>query len=252
MVNARLAGSRELFLLDTGATDTVIGRGAAERLGLDDRSRPILSGLNGRYQLTRVVRVESLALGGFSFADFDAMIIDLGPIRAAIGADIAGVIGCNVLALQPFELDFASDRLRLGPFPSTVRAGEGLAASVPLREIGGGYFVEAALGGGTLLFLIDSGAVPTTVSREVDLGDSVLSSSVDRVRNTQASGVELEKAESAVLASLRLGHVERRRFPVDRGDENLLGADFFEGLVLRIEPGAGRALVRRPGGEGGP
>ncbi len=122
LVAVGLGAADELFLLDTGAAETVISSAAAERAGLVESARTVLAALNDSFGLHALVRVDRLTLGARAYADFEALILDLSHLEGVLGVELAGVLGMNVLGQSPFEIDFVRDVLRIGGSLTAFRA----------------------------------------------------------------------------------------------------------------------------------
>ncbi len=247
LVEVRLGPVNELFLIDTGAADTVVAPAAAERAGLGESARPVLTAINATFSVRPLVRVDDLSIGSRVYTDFEAIVLDTSHLHAVLGREISGILGMNVLGQTPFELDFVNDVLRIGGSFEAFASGKPAGAVDTLfgvLELDGTFVAELAVEGRTARFVIDSGAVPTTVQPDRGFERPVYGRASTRF---DASGVELAHVESVVLDSLSLGHVRRRNFAVDLGEFNLLGADFLQGTVLFIDPGIGQAVIRTAG-----
>jgi predicted aspartyl protease len=250
LVAARIGPEDELFLLDTGAVDTVISRAAAERAGLLESARPVLAALNGAFGLRSLVRIDSLSLGGRVYENFEALVLDTSHLDAALGSEVSGIVGMNLLSLAPFEIDFAHDELRIGRSRETFESARPAGArdsEFPLLDLDGTFVAELAVEGSVALFVIDTGAVPTTVQPDQGFRRPLRGGESKRF---SATGVRPVLVQTVVLESLTLGHVRRRDFAVDIGEFNLLGADFLQELSLFIDPAASRGILRSPGPPG--
>ena len=246
-----LEGHRLLFLVDTGAATSVLSHKSAQALGLSQRARPVLGALNASFQLQHVLPVTSLVLGESAYADFDILIVDIAGIRAGLGRDVAGVLGANVLGLQPFEIDFRSATLRLGRSDADFASTRGpleTESRQSVEELSGGWFVRASADGREGFFLIDSGADATQV------GSALAAYSVritaEEGQSFDATGSRTELVRGLELDSLAVGEVVRRNVRVNVADPSLLGADFFDDMLLRIDPGRSELILRtRAAGE---
>jgi predicted aspartyl protease len=241
----RLEGHELLFLLDTGASSSVMSRRAARALGLEERTRPVLGAVNESWQLQQVLPVDSLELGTARFSDFELVVMDLSPIRAGLGREVAGVLGANVLGAQPFEIDFPRRRLWLGRSEAAFERDRGADqrdGQLPLRGISGGYFVTAAAESMEAWFLVDSGASQTQI------GEALASRVGDRSsrlgRSYDAVDTRFEPLMEARLGSLMVGQLTRSGVQVSVGEPTLLGLDFLADLHLRIDPGEQRLTLR--------
>lgn len=244
LVRARLDAVDAVFLLDTGAAQTVIDQVAAERAGLLVDARPVLAAFEGGPALHPLARVGRLSIGAWLYTNFEAVVLDLSHLDAGLGSDISGILGMNVLGRRPFELDLAANELRIGRSREAF-----LAARLPgatdsefaLFELNGTVVAELMLEGRDAVFVIDTGAVPTTVQPELGLRNEPQARMWTRF---DATGARSQMIETVRLESLALGHVQRRDFPVDLGSFNLLGADFLQGLSLFIDAEGGHGIVR--------
>ncbi len=244
LVEVRLGPAVELFLLDTGAADTVIAPAAAERANLGGTARHVLTAVNASFGVRPLVRVDELSIGSRIYTDFEAIMLDTSHLHAALGREISGIIGMNVLGQTPFEIDFVNDVLRIGGSLEAFVAGRPSGARDTIfgvLDLDGTLVVELSVEGRAARFVIDSGAVPTTVQPDGRFERPVYSRASTQLH---ASGAELSQVRSIVLDSLALGHVRRRNFVVDFGEFNLLGADFLQGTRLFIDPESGQGVLR--------
>jgi predicted aspartyl protease len=244
-VPVELGGHRLLFLVDTGAAASVLSRHAADELGLSQRTRRILGALNASFQIQQVLPVDELAVGDIVFGDFDLLIVDIAGIRAGLGPEVAGVLGANLLGVQPFEIDFVRASLWLGrteaDFAATRSAFE-IESRQPVEELSGGWFVRANADGHDGFFLIDSGADATQVGP--GLAAHSVRITAEEGRSYDATGSRTELVRRLELDSLAVGDVVRRNLRVNVADPSLLGADFFDGLLLRIDPQRDEMVLR--------
>jgi len=247
LIEVRLSGVPHLFLLDTGSEVTYLDVGAAHEHGLLANSRPILGAVNGRFGIQRLVGVGDLAVGDFTYDDFEIGLIDLGSVRDALGAPVAGVLGMNVLGLQSFVLDFAGRALQLDVGALTARriaAAHGCAHDVPAHWMGRGLYVPVAVSGREGLALIDSGAFPSEIDRQLAAG--LPTEDPHRVTSYSARSEEEETVVRTVVPELRVGSLEATRVPMLVADESVLGADFFHSLVLGVPLGASEIVIASP------
>ncbi len=246
LVEVQLGPAKERFLLDTGAVNTVIAPAAAVRAGLGESARPVLTALNASFDVRPLVRVDELSIGSRVYADFEAVVVDTSHLHRILGSEISGIIGMNVLGQTPFEIDFVNDALRIGGSLEAFASARPTGAAdtiFSVLDLDGTLVAELSIEGLPARFVIDSGAVPTTVQADRAFERPVYGGVTTRF---DALGAEPARVESVVLDSLVLGHVRRRNFVVDLGEYNLLGADFLQGTVLFIDPESGQGVLRTP------
>ncbi len=162
LVAARINGSRPVrLLLDTGARGIVIDSGTARKLDLETVAASRLGGFGdaGRGE-SRVALARSVTFGDLAFED---CLIEVAGQNLTAGAD--GVIGADVFERFRIGVDGRAGVLQLAPFDDSPRAGS--QASVPAVGIGKLLLVKVRVQGGSEgLFLVDTGAAFTTVSRQ--------------------------------------------------------------------------------------
>lgn len=94
------------FALDTGSTLTCVDDRVADRLALPERvgMRGVTAGAKGVGRM-RVVRIDSLRVGGVAMRELDACVVDLAHARE-LGVEIEGLIGLNFLRAYRVGIDF--------------------------------------------------------------------------------------------------------------------------------------------------
>src|SRR5712691_4805229 len=89
----RVSGSQELpFILDTGASVSVIDRPQAESLGLAAAARGDVSTGGGDIKAADIKGL-TLQIGDLSLPDLNVLAIDLSGLSAGLGQRIAGILG---------------------------------------------------------------------------------------------------------------------------------------------------------------
>ncbi|MCU0722376.1 MAG: retroviral-like aspartic protease family protein [Planctomycetes bacterium] len=107
-----LAGRPALFILDTGASHTVLDRGRLAAFGLRERvTRQKAGGLGTTIHAVSRTRAGSLALGGVETGPRALNAIDLAHVNAALtqhrAQAVDGVIGGDLLAELAAVIDYA-------------------------------------------------------------------------------------------------------------------------------------------------
>ena len=165
-VDVAVNGSKPLpFLLDTGATGSLVSPAAARLAGLRGTESTVIGGpgsggSSGEGSLGKsageIVHGVSLRVGGFEFPRQDVVVTSLGAVTAGTGHRTDGIL--SVADLAVLEIDYGSSVIR---FNETDRVpSEG---GIPLRFENGFPLIEAEIGlpeGGrvTGTFLVDTGA----------------------------------------------------------------------------------------------
>jgi len=165
-INRRSAG---LFLVDTGASITVVDTGVAGRLDLPVVGHGRASGVAGQ-QAFEWRGVETL-----SFADIVALpvgrvaALSMHQMLGGVGVSPGGVVGYGSFGTSPYTIDFPQRQLVLHRRDAFVPPAG--ATKLKVRRMGGVPVIEATLGAGEqrlVWLLIDTGAHnPLTLPAEL-------------------------------------------------------------------------------------
>jgi predicted aspartyl protease len=208
------------FLLDTGASPTVLDRRLAKKLQLEELPG-VLAGLNGRVAAGRAI-APSLQIGPTRRDNPPVLIEDLSFFDRALPVRIDGVIGLDVVGQTAFEIDYSSRQINFGPISSSKN-------SLRLWLRGGLPLVDAELNQASVHLLLDTGASSLILfDAKTSTPASPVKISADQ-RSTNMIG-EFERKQVR-LRSLRLGQAEFLQEPAflarTRGD----ATGDFDGLL---------------------
>jgi hypothetical protein len=137
------------FLLDTGATPSVLDARVAAKLRLQVVPEEVAV-LNGNVAGGRST-VPSLEVGPMRKDNLPVLVQDLSFLRKAMPVQIDGIVGLDVLGQSSFVIDYASREIRFGTAPS-------LPVSVPLQIKEGLAIVDATVNHAAVHLLLDTGA----------------------------------------------------------------------------------------------
>lgn len=137
------------FLIDTGASPSVIDQKIATALGLKRTAGKM--GLASEIVQTELATLPFIKVGPACAEDLPVFVQDLSSIEKALGRRIDAVVGLDVLGKNSFTIDYKTKRLRFG---SVARS-----RSTVSFEIGAPFvIVEARLHDRTVRLLVDTGA----------------------------------------------------------------------------------------------
>jgi hypothetical protein len=137
------------FLLDTGATPSVLDPRVAGKLHLDVANEEIAV-LGGSVHGGRAT-VPSLEVGPVRKESLPVLVEDLGFLRNVLPVQVDGIVGLDVLGQSAFVIDYAAREIRFG-------ASAAMRDSVPLRMEGGLAYVDATVNHTAVHLLLDTGA----------------------------------------------------------------------------------------------
>jgi hypothetical protein len=189
---ANLKGLR--FLVDTGASDTVIDRKAAERLGVTSQPAKLIN-FDKTLELDRA-EVPEINFGPEHMSSVPVLIEDLGNLRPD-GRRLDGVLGLDQLRRTNFVMDYAKKRMIFG-----AAEHDGMR-SVPMRLEAQTLTVEAEIDGQPVRMIADSGA-PGAVFYEDSLRNAVAHYRIEERIASLSLGGPVE-SHRAFVPRFRLG-----------------------------------------------
>ena len=142
------------FLVDTGASPTVLDPRVARRLRLATRAASIAV-VGGSVRAERAI-VPSLNLGPVQRQNLPVLIEDLSFLGNALPFPVDGVIGLDVLGDGAFLIDYGAHRIQFGPYPL-------LPNSAAVHRKNGLALVDAEVNGVPASLLLDTGASSLTL-----------------------------------------------------------------------------------------
>jgi hypothetical protein len=143
-VQCSVNGSPPLwFVLDTGASITVINRDTAEALGMDLQGN--LEGRGAGEKTTDVHLVGDVTYGvpGVELRGQTIAAVDLGPVEAMMGRELDGILGFDFISRFVVEIDYAGLRMDLHDRNGWTYTGSG--TSVPVTFEGNLPHVQAEM-----------------------------------------------------------------------------------------------------------
>ena len=144
-VSVRVGSSEALsFILDTGASATVLHRTVAERSRLDLRASEDARTGGGSVQTATATGI-TLFVGNASLPDVTLVAIDLSGLQAGLGRPVDGILGYDIFRRYVVEIDYAANAVRLHDPAGYRYDGQGdilpivIEEQIPLAQIG--YYV---------------------------------------------------------------------------------------------------------------
>jgi predicted aspartyl protease len=205
------------FLLDTGASPTVLDRRVAEKLHLNQLPASIAV-VGGSVEAAQAI-APTLEVGPVRRDNFQVLVEDLSFFQKALPVRIDAVVGLDLLGQSAFEIDYAARQILFGPVPL-------LANSLPLRLQAGLPVVEAQVNHLAARLMVDTGASSLILFEP----SAPRAMRVSEVRPTPGTIGEFDRKQ-VWLPSLQLGEAEFGKEPAflvrSRGE----GAQDFDGLM---------------------
>ena len=236
LVQARFNDSEPLwFIVDTGATDSVIDSHLAKSLSLRPVGRTVGTGGAGT-ATAQIFKGNSLKLPNIEASNLTIYGLPIDFLSAPLGRKLSGVIGNDILKQLVFEIDYAAQTLNFYDPESYQYSGAGGVVPITIE----GYpFIRArvAVGGGRALegkFEIDSGSTGAITFNTpfVDrnrLLDSLTKSSQTRLGGVGGSAVAFSgRLRSMSVGNFQLENVVARFSRARRGDD---ASANYDGLI---------------------
>jgi predicted aspartyl protease len=226
------------FLLDTGASPTVLDPRLAQKLHLEEQPASIVV-VDGRARAGRAV-VPSLEFGPIRIGNLPVLIEDLSFLERALPVRIDAIVGLDVLGQSSFMIDYLSREIHFGPVPR-------LPVSIPLRMREGLAIVDAEVNHSPAHLLVDTGA-SSLILFETKMPRSVSALQISAVqRSTNMIGAFDRK--QVRLESLRFGEAEFDKKPAFLVHNRSDAAQDFDGLMSPAALGIRRVAVDLGRGE---
>jgi predicted aspartyl protease len=159
LVTVRTNGILARLVIDTGAEQSFLDDEFASRLGLTRKGTMTIV---KPYSVERadVVRLSDLAIGPFHLTQLDMMTSDLRYVSRALGENIDGVMGINLLCKFTIKLDYPTGMVTFAAVTEPQSAG----TPVTLETINGLYFARVLVQGKEMHLLLDTGSNSSSLS----------------------------------------------------------------------------------------
>ena len=101
------------FILDTGASGTMVSKELAEKLGIEEGESQEARGAGGGLQVT-VSRVDTFSVGASEQEDVQVALLDMAELSKNCGIDkLAGIVGFNYLKNYTVTIRYPDNTLYL-------------------------------------------------------------------------------------------------------------------------------------------
>jgi hypothetical protein len=146
-------------VLDTGADISVIDDGllpALRAMGYSPKTveRQVHDALNNRFDISQMVTLDELSLGGQDFGRVACMVLDVDPLSLAMGTEVSGILGFNPFTGVALEIDYRWHTVRIHASPFKEAPNDNV---IPLKR-GNLPVVDFRVGDAILEMIIDTGS----------------------------------------------------------------------------------------------
>lgn len=261
LLKVKLNGQSVLMALDTGASDLILDKSAARRLGIPPNLGQWSTFWLGSRHAVRGAMIPRLELGAFKLTQVPAAVLDLHKYSLNVNPQyeaVAGVIGMNVLRRFCPTLDYDNGRLLLYRTGSAAArnalagGGDGPVVRVPFEVWGENeLMVFGTLAGGRrMAFILQSGfpgcgvAAPSEVLDEI----GVKPGGVAKAMRTMGSMLQGRRWDECTVPSVTVGPIVQDKVPawsgaMDSGEmwrqgirrDAIIGSEFLRGRRVTID-----------------
>jgi predicted aspartyl protease len=195
LVKGSIGNSGDLtFLIDTGATTTLVNKPIAKKLKLDGKKKVLFA--YGKKIKAKSTILHNVYVGATRFTPVAASIADLSALPG-IGRQIDVIIGTNTLVRTNFTIDYESKKLIFNPNRSL-----GTTANLDSKDLK--LIVDLSVHDQAVRLLIDSGAGDIILFRERI--DDLPVTRIPRAKKTMHHLGSKEEIQLVQLSQVRLGN----------------------------------------------
>lgn len=219
IVKVRINNSEDLlFLLDTGASDTIVDRRIAAQNFLAKQGQWDIAGYAGLVAAQRS-QLKRMEIGGLILNDVPVRVLDLSQQSRQMSRNIAGIIGTNIISQFALTIDYSKPSLTFGDLETFERPARAVAVPFVYKQL---PFVRVLLNGkDEQILLVDTGAafnhLPTKVAQRHIVGDPANVRHVTEGTGLDGRPVQLGKV---VIDNLSIGGLPQRSvsftYPIER------------------------------------
>jgi hypothetical protein len=236
VLKAKVNDKEELpFIVDTGATQSVLDRAVAKSLGNLQESDLKMTTGSGSVNLAYMT-LPSLALGSLNLKDLHFAVADLSAFSQILGQRPSGLIGANILRRFLVCFDYPHRKVILS-HPDSVAVTPNMII-IPTRPAFGmsGLVVEGELDGKKFSFLVDTGAAFNNIS--TTLAKSILNCPILPVGTIEGLDNKKVKIGAVRFKTLKIGPltVHGPAFSVAPSDSNPSGIISAGSLAILGNP----------------
>lgn len=243
------------FILDTGASTSVISRETQKTLGLrDEDGTPVKGqGANGELSDVRLFSLAQVEVGERSYENLNVAVMDLSHLQDKLDVPIAGILGRNFLQRHDLEVDFAGGKLRLHAVGS-IDSGEidvtRMAESQYGSFVGGLIRIEVSVDGGERFpAVLDLGAARSVMNWHaartlgLDANSKSLKKSPDPLLGADNTPIDTmyREFDAITVGDARIGGPTL--YIADLGVFQTLGIADGPAMVFGLDMLVGRSLV---------
>ncbi len=244
------------FVVDTGATQSLIDKAIAPQLGQTKESDLSITTGAGSVPMS-YMKLKSLLVGSLAFEDLPVVVADLGALKkVSLTKTLAGMLGANILRQFLVTIDFPNKKITFAnPDNGLPRQSVSVIPAKPTLG-GSAMMIEGQLDGKKLDCLIDTGAAYSLIPYELakQIGDKSVPAD-NTVNGLDGKPVQVAPGR---FTTLKLGNeiIEYPRFLVAfdkkpsgmlaNGSVAILGNPTWRNYALTLDYKRQRIILSKP------
>jgi len=229
VVKAALNGEVGTFIIDTGASDTIITPGFADKSGVNDVVRQVSVDGNINGDEIQFTYAKVFELGDVTFENFNIGILELAHLAKVLGCDLDGIIGSNILRTQPYTINYPEEIMTYGSIKKP------LTKKIPVIIDTNRPTIETTVNDIPVVFLVDSGSSRSFLYKKLYKGKTLKDGGETQVNINESKTSE---ARCTVPTNITIGSHQVKDMCLKLSSDpewNVLGVNFFSKYIVTID-----------------
>ncbi len=233
LARVKVDEQEHFFVVDTGATYTVLDSALRDKLGSVRRMHRTVIGnitqVTPNYALKATVSVNGVRLA----ADSDILSFDLTQVRQVTGLNIRGVLGMQFLRKYVLRLDY--DRRKAQLLRAEIKPSRKWGRALDIREgelLLCPYVIVGVDGAGARPFLIDTGGRGIGVVAGTEFKSALCGETVKTIMATAAGSQSTSSGRGSVIS---LGGFGVASPLLTRGEQNVTGLEMLSRFTVTMD-----------------
>ncbi|KAA3602112.1 MAG: PDZ domain-containing protein [Calditrichaeota bacterium] len=253
-LKVKLNGTESLWVLDSGASVTVIDSVFAEKMNLTLEGKVQGKGLSGLVEVS-FVKLPPLEIGGLHFKEQKVASIEIASLfRKTIGLEVVGILGFDFLSRLVTKIDYANEKISFYHPKTFAYKGNGTVLETPLKnrmlkaemtvdgKFSGKWNVDLGAGGSSFHFPFakENNLFEREGVERISMGaDGQLKSKTIKFSDFEFGGFKVENPKFSVHEDVKVGAFADKEFVGN------LGNNVFRNFVLYLDYESQKMIVEK-------
>ncbi len=253
-LKVKFDGVESLWVLDSGASVTVIDSAFAEKMNLPLEGKVKGKGLSGLIDVS-FVKLPPLEIGSLHFKEQKVASIEIASLfRKTIGLDVVGILGFDFLSRLVTKIDYANEKISFYHPKTFAYKGNGTILETPLKnrmlkaemtvdgKFSGKWNVDLGAGGSSFHFPFakDNNLLEREGVERISMGaDGQLKSKIIKFSEFEFGGFKVKNPKISVHEDVKVGAFADKEFVGN------LGNNVFRNFILYLDYENQRMIVEK-------